>query len=270
MEKSDPGEARSKTAALRSRIGPPAALAYFALLAFLAFSGMAGGEDEQAGSADDAAVRSAPAADSQAPPAQPPAEPQEAAVSPATLSEVEQCVLSLINAERMAAGMSAVAARGDLSDKADAHSSTMASEDRIYHSELRSGAPQDAELMGENVGAGFTCEEAHRAFMASPPHAANVMKADFNFIGLGAVQGKEGLLYVTQVFMKAPVVMRLDPVEVVVAEAPPPPPDPAPAPEPSPAPQQAPPPPPEALPAPEAPPPDRVPARTAAYRTELE
>ncbi|MGH2772780.1 MAG: CAP domain-containing protein [Actinomycetota bacterium] len=260
-------QSRSKTAPMSSRLAPPAALAYFASLAFLAFSGMAGGAVERA-EADDPAARAA--ADAEAPPAQPSADPQQAAVPPANLSEVEQCVLSLINTDRTAAGLSAITARGDLSQKADAHSSTMAAEDRIYHSQLRSGAPQDAEVMGENVGAGFTCEEAHRAFMASPPHAANVMRTDFNFVGLAAVQGKEGLLYVTQVFMKAPVALRLDPVEVVVAEAPPPPPAPAPAPEPSPAPQQAPPSAPEPSPAPVAAPPDRVPARTAAYRSELQ
>ena len=56
-------------------------------------------------------------------------------------------------------------------------------------------------LVGENIAYGFTSPAALvNAWMHSPPHRHNILKAGYRLIGLGARQGTNGLWYVSQVF----------------------------------------------------------------------
>jgi len=57
--------------------------------------------------------------------------------------------------------------------------------------------------IGENVGVGSGVDAIQAAFMASPAHRANVV-GRFNRVGVGAVRGADGRLWVVVVFVEGP------------------------------------------------------------------
>lgn len=59
--------------------------------------------------------------------------------------------------------------------------------------------------LGENVGVGWDVWSLHNAFMNSPGHRANVL-GDYNRVGIGALRGGDGRLWVTFVFIKGPAI----------------------------------------------------------------
>jgi uncharacterized protein YkwD len=89
----------------------------------------------------------------------------------------------------------------DLNQVALKHTREMIARSRLYHT------PENAfrrrvtnwSLLGENVGAGESVKQLHRAFMNSSAHRSNAMNKTFNRIGVGALRA-EGRLWVTIIF----------------------------------------------------------------------
>ncbi len=90
---------------------------------------------------------------------------------------------------------------------ASAHSAHMIRSGRVAH-QLGDGNAADRAhraglfftTIGENVARAATPQRAHLALHSSPSHRATMLIADFERVGLAAVRGPAGRLWVTQIF----------------------------------------------------------------------
>lgn len=122
--------------------------------------------------------------------------------APANASGDESAFVSLVNRERTSRGLNALQVASDLVAVARRHSARMASQGRIYHNPNLGSEVSDWEEVGENVGRGRSVSKIHAAFMDSPAHRANILERGDNRIGVGVVQGSDGRIYVTQIFVR--------------------------------------------------------------------
>jgi uncharacterized protein YkwD len=144
----------------------------------------------------------------------PSATPRAAGVRPVTVTadEAERQLLALINHDRKLAGVAAVAADEQLTAIARAHSHDMVDHDFVGHVSPRTGGPVDRihragltpTFISENVGRGYTAEEAEQGFMSSPGHRANIVDPRPRRVGIGIVYGAPVTgtrpMFVTQLF----------------------------------------------------------------------
>jgi uncharacterized protein YkwD len=124
----------------------------------------------------------------------------------------EEELVTLINQERLARGLSPLRAERRLAEVARAHSQEMASTGVVAHVSPRTGNAADRVakiglrpmVVAENVGSAYTAAQAHRGFMTSPGHRANVIEPRVTTLGVGVVAGREenGMvtLYFTELF----------------------------------------------------------------------
>ena len=91
----------------------------------------------------------------------------------------------------------------DLARYATRHSRRMAALGYLFHS--RDGQLHGAlegtgwSVAGENVGVGPSLEELQAAFMRSAPHRANVLRPEYQRVGIGVVESGD-VLWITLVF----------------------------------------------------------------------
>ena len=71
-------------------------------------------------------------------------------------------------------------------------------EDRLYVAEMSSAVPAMSRY-GENVGVGPTAASVEAAFMASPPHRANML-GNYTHMGVGVFVAGNGMVWVTERF----------------------------------------------------------------------
>lgn len=164
-----------------------------------------------------------------------------ALAQPAHASNVadSSAFVAYANDARGSAGLAPYATAGDLADVALAQAQRMAARGGIYHNPNLGSDVSGWQLVGENVGVGGDPQSLHDAFMRSPGHRANIMSAELTQIGVGAVIGDDGRMYVAQVF-RLPSGSSAAPAAPVAEDVPPPAPAPpavetsapAPAPEP--------------------------------------
>lgn len=132
--------------------------------------------------------------------------PAEAAVVP----EAEAQVVVLVNQERAAVGCPALQTDARLVTAARAHSQDMAVRAYFAHTDP-DGTNPFARMtafgyplysgMAENIGAGQrTAAEVVAAWMASPPHRANILNCAYVAVGTGAWTGGSYGVYWTQDF----------------------------------------------------------------------
>ena len=121
------------------------------------------------------------------------------------LSLVAQSTLCLINAERAGAGLGALTEQAQLTKASTDFSALMVSEHFFAHvspdgTELAERLTKAGYLgangswvVGENIawGESYLATPANivKAWMNSPPHRANILKGDYEEIGLGIVAG---------------------------------------------------------------------------------
>jgi len=122
--------------------------------------------------------------------------PASAAISP-----LERDMLQLINEERVERHRGRLQMRWYLASNAQAQSRAQAEAGYWFHNEHLSQQLYDEvwTRIGENVGTHSTVRRMHRWFMHSPPHRANILSRDYDFIGIGIVRS-DGWLWFTQVF----------------------------------------------------------------------
>jgi len=131
-------------------------------------------------------------------PAQPvqekPVTPTTPSTPSASISSIEQQVLTLTNQERAKAGLKALVADGPLMDSARAKSTDMRTNNYFSHNSPTLGSPFDQmkargisyRAAAENIAMGQrSAAEVVQAWMESPGHRANIMNGSYTHIGIG-------------------------------------------------------------------------------------
>jgi uncharacterized protein YkwD len=110
----------------------------------------------------------------------------------------ERRFVQMINVTRSGAALPTLDMSDRLSDVARRHSRRMASAGELFHSDLERLLGHGISLLGENVGYGGSLEQLRDAFMASPPHAHNIL-GSFQRTGVGVIR-HDGTIWITQIF----------------------------------------------------------------------
>ncbi|MDF9844822.1 MULTISPECIES: CAP domain-containing protein [unclassified Paenibacillus] len=138
------------------------------------------------------AATAAPAATAK--PAATPAATAAPAATASTQSSYVKQVVDLVNKERAAAGLSPVAALDSLNKVAAAKATDMRVNNYFSHTSPTYGSPFDMmksfgityRAAGENIAMGQKSpQEVMTAWMNSAGHRANILSANFNYIGVG-------------------------------------------------------------------------------------
>jgi uncharacterized protein YkwD len=122
--------------------------------------------------------------------------------------KVANSCTTLVNKERAARGIKAVAIDGRVQTAAQKHSTYQASKRTMTHrgattATYDGGARLKVEkypwtTWGENVAAGqTTCAQVMSAWMGSAGHKANILNPKFVHIGVAAAKGSNGVIYWT-------------------------------------------------------------------------
>lgn len=125
------------------------------------------------------------------------------------LTTDEQEVFDLINAKRVANGLSALKIDDELQNVARIKAQDMVDNNYFSHTSPTYGSPFDMmksfrinyKTAGENIAGNSSNSEAVNAWMNSAGHKANILNSNFNYTGIGIVKSpKYGKIYV-QMFM---------------------------------------------------------------------
>lgn len=109
--------------------------------------------------------------------------------------------IDYINSARSSEGLAPLVEYGPMNTAAASWASSLASRGVLEHSgDIVTGAPSDWPIVGENVGRGGSVADIFAAFMASPTHRANVMRPEYNLIGIGNVVTDSGAIYTVHRF----------------------------------------------------------------------
>ena len=124
--------------------------------------------------------------------------------TPNSAAAYELRMLSLINARRAEAGIAPLTSRECPDGFADRWSPVMAGNGSLSHQNLEPILSScSVSTVGENVGMNSSqdTDSMFTAFMASPPHAANILDPRFAAVGIGAYRDANGTWWVTQDFV---------------------------------------------------------------------
>ncbi|MCM8711722.1 SafA/ExsA family spore coat assembly protein [Clostridium sp. SYSU_GA19001] len=124
------------------------------------------------------------------------------------IKKLENEVIRLVNVERSKYGLKPLAANWELSRVARYKSQDMKNKNYFSHQSPTYGSPFQMmqhfgivyRTAGENIAMGQrTPQEVMTAWMNSPGHRANILKAEYTEIGVGVA--KDGSIYWTQMFI---------------------------------------------------------------------
>ena len=146
------------------------------------------------------------------PTARPTAAPSASTGDYTTLSVTaqEQKVLNLLNQDRQANGLPALALDPELSRLARLKSEDMR-DNRYFAHESPAWGNAAAMLkqfgfafsgVGENIAHHATVEKAEAAFMSSSGHRGNILGSQWTKVGVGVAVDSQGFVYVTQLFVR--------------------------------------------------------------------
>ncbi len=130
------------------------------------------------------------------------------------MTKEEKAVVELTNKEREKENLPALKPHPLLFKAAREHSKNMAKQDKLEHV-LDGVKPHErvqktgykGGFVGENIAGGrapFPPREAMKLWMESEGHKANILKKEYECIGIGIARSASGEMYYTQVFAKAP------------------------------------------------------------------
>jgi uncharacterized protein YkwD len=124
-------------------------------------------------------------------------------------SDPEAAIARMIGAARRDESLPALARDASLDALARAHSTRMMRSSRLAHDvgdgdprERLATSPVAARELAENVAHAAGAAEAHRALWDSPSHRENIVGPRFDHVGVGAVRGADGTLWVTEIFAR--------------------------------------------------------------------
>lgn len=124
---------------------------------------------------------------------------------------LEDEVITLVNKERTSRGLEALAKNDVLSKLARLKSQDMVDKDYFDHQSPTYGSPFDMmksfgitfKNAGENIASGqSTSKMVMVDWMNSPGHRENILKEEYQEIGVGVVKDSNGQLYWTQMFIR--------------------------------------------------------------------
>jgi len=109
------------------------------------------------------------------------------------LTADQQHMLDLINQERSKVGVAALKVDSQLQKMAQTKSDEMVAKAYFDHNSPTYGSPFDMmktfgisyTSAGENIAGNSSVDKAHTALMNSPGHKENILKASYNYIGIG-------------------------------------------------------------------------------------
>lgn len=146
------------------------------------------------------------------PTARPSAAPSTSTGDYTTLSVTaqEQKLLDLLNQDRRANGLPALALDAELSRIARIKSADMRDQGYFAHESPTYGnaASMLAAFgyafrgVGENLAHHASVEKAEAAFLSSPGHRTNLMGSQWIKVGIGVAVDRNGFVYVTQLFVR--------------------------------------------------------------------
>lgn len=125
------------------------------------------------------------------------------------LTADEQKMLDLVNAERQKAGVKPLKIDMRLVEISRKKSQDMIDKHYFGHTSPTYGTPFDAlkangvsyRYAGENIAGAPDVKTAHEALMKSPGHRANILNPNYNYIGIGIVDGGPYGKMFTQTFI---------------------------------------------------------------------
>jgi len=103
----------------------------------------------------------------------------------------EACFVQQTNATRAARGLPTLPVSASLAGQALSHTQAMAVSNSLYHS-TADQYPGNWLGLGENVGAGPTCDDVEQAFLASPHHYENIVDPKWTAMGVGVGPRSDG------------------------------------------------------------------------------
>lgn len=122
-----------------------------------------------------------------------------------TLTKDEQETINLVNAQRTAAGLSALKVDNELQNVAKTKAQDMVNNNYFSHTSPTYGSPFDMmkkfgityKSAGENIAGNSSNSGAVNAWMNSEGHKANILNTSYNYTGLAVVSSsKYGKIYV--------------------------------------------------------------------------
>jgi uncharacterized protein YkwD len=120
------------------------------------------------------------------------------------VSSDETKVHNMVNSTRTKKGLAPLARRDELVKMARDQADRMEAKGDIFHNVDLGGTITRLGLgwlrVGENVGMGPDVDLIYGALLKSPKHYENIVRPDYNTMGIGVVDGDDGLRYVVQVF----------------------------------------------------------------------
>ena len=127
-----------------------------------------------------------------------------------SVEDFEECLLGLINRDRIDNGAGTLAMAYDLNPAVRAYSQKMAGEGDLRHmttAERNPILPDSWNTWGENVAWHSVrdlpdCSTIHNMFMNSSGHRANILSSNKRFVSLGVYMGSNGT-WVTELFFNA-------------------------------------------------------------------
>ncbi len=116
----------------------------------------------------------------------------------------EHKVVDMVNATRASKGLQKLAKHEGLRKMARDQADKMEAKGTIFHNlnlgGTISGLGIDWLRVGEIVGMGPNVDLIEQAFLDSPEHYKNIIRPEYNSVGIGVVDGDDGKRYVVQVF----------------------------------------------------------------------
>jgi uncharacterized YkwD family protein len=140
-----------------------------------------------------------------------PATTTPATTTTSSFKEFQKSVVSLVNKERAAAGLSPLTENTELDKIATLKSEDMVKMNYFSHTSPTYGSPFEMlsqfgvgySAAGENIAYGqATPAEVMNGWMNSPGHKANILNVNFTQIGVGIAKKSNGQLYWTQTFTR--------------------------------------------------------------------
>jgi hypothetical protein len=121
------------------------------------------------------------------------------AAGPAAASDAGTLV-SDTNALRASHGLIGYRVCPDLAGIAAAWAAHLASTGMLAHNTALAGEMHGWEALAENVGEGGSAAGVQTLFEQSPDHLANLVSSTYTEVGIGTARGKNGTLWVDEVF----------------------------------------------------------------------
>jgi uncharacterized protein YkwD len=122
--------------------------------------------------------------------------------------QLERAMLAMLNEERGKRGLQALAADGELTRVARAHSLDMMLRHYFSHNSPDGDNPFDRlnaagirfRTAGENLAFAPAVDQAHTMLMNSKGHRENILRAGFGRVGIGIIDGGSHGLMISQEF----------------------------------------------------------------------